>query len=56
MKRLRYAHNVAYLFAKIQIINSGQFKPNVQNFGLGIENTKERLRILFEEKAKLSAA
>jgi LytS/YehU family sensor histidine kinase len=38
----------------IQIINSGQYKPNSMTNGLGIENTKERLRILFEDKANFS--
>jgi LytS/YehU family sensor histidine kinase len=38
----------------IQIINSGQFKPKHESSGLGIENTKERLRILFEDKATFS--
>ena len=38
----------------IQIINSGQFNPKHESSGLGIENTKERLRILFEDKAIFS--
>lgn len=38
----------------IQIINSGQYKPKQEILGLGIENTKERLRILFDEKASFS--
>jgi len=38
----------------IQIINSGQFHPKNESMGLGIENTKERLRILFEDKASFS--
>jgi two-component system LytT family sensor kinase len=38
----------------IQITNSGQFNPNPITSGLGIENTKERLRILFEDKALFS--
>ncbi|MCF8428514.1 MAG: histidine kinase [Bacteroidia bacterium] len=38
----------------IQIINSGQYNLNPATSGLGIENTKERLRILFEEKASFS--
>jgi hypothetical protein len=41
-------------FVTIQIINSGQYKPNGQNSGLGIENTKERLRIIFDDKATFS--
>lgn len=35
----------------IQITNSGQYNPNPFTNGLGIENTKERLRILFDDKA-----
>jgi two-component system, LytTR family, sensor kinase len=35
----------------IEIINSGQFNPKAENSGLGIENTKERLRILFDDAA-----
>jgi hypothetical protein len=38
----------------IQIINSGQYNPKHESSGLGIENTKERLRILFEDKASFS--
>lgn len=38
----------------IQILNSGQYYPNPTNSGLGIENTKERLRILFDEKASFT--
>jgi LytS/YehU family sensor histidine kinase len=38
----------------IQITNSGQFNPNPITSGLGIENTRERLRILFEDKALFS--
>jgi LytS/YehU family sensor histidine kinase len=40
--------------AIIQIINSGQYNPNLVITGLGIENTRERLRILFDEKANFS--
>jgi sensor histidine kinase YesM len=36
----------------IQITNSGQYNPTTS--GLGIENTKERLRILFDDKANFS--
>lgn len=35
----------------IEIINSGQFNPKAESSGLGIENTKERLRILFDDAA-----
>jgi LytS/YehU family sensor histidine kinase len=38
----------------IQITNSGQYNPNPITSGLGIENTRERLRILFDEKANFS--
>jgi two-component system LytT family sensor kinase len=38
----------------IQITNSGQYNPNPVTSGLGIENTKERLRIIFDEKAYFS--
>jgi LytS/YehU family sensor histidine kinase len=38
----------------IQITNSGQYNPNPITSGLGIENTKERLRILFDDKACFS--
>ncbi|MFZ4798277.1 MAG: sensor histidine kinase, partial [Bacteroidia bacterium] len=38
----------------IHITNSGQYNPNPVTSGLGIENTRERLRILFEEKANFS--
>lgn len=38
----------------IQIINTGQYLPKQEGSGLGIENTKERLRILFDEKASFS--
>ncbi len=38
----------------IQITNSGQYNPNSATSGLGIENTRERLRILFDDKACFS--
>ncbi|MBJ7429310.1 MAG: histidine kinase, partial [Bacteroidia bacterium] len=40
----------------IQIINTGQYLPKQEGSGLGIENTKERLRILFDDKASFSIA
>ncbi len=38
----------------IHITNSGQYFPKHETSGLGIENTKERLRILFDDKANFS--
>lgn len=35
----------------IQITNCGVYNPKHESAGLGIENTKERLRILFDDKA-----
>jgi LytS/YehU family sensor histidine kinase len=38
---------------QIEILNSGRFEPNSSdpNSGLGLENTRERLKLLFEDQA-----
>ena len=38
---------------RIEIINTGKYEPvlNEDSTGLGLENTKERLRLLYEDKA-----
>ncbi len=38
----------------IDIFNTGHFSPNEKSVGLGIENTVERLKILYDEKATFS--
>lgn len=38
----------------IEIHNSGRFDPKETDSGLGIENTRERLKILYEDKAAFS--
>lgn len=38
----------------IEIINSGQYNPKPESSGLGVENTRERLRILFDETASFT--
>lgn len=35
----------------VEIINTGRFEPNEIDLGFGVENTRERLAILFEDKA-----
>jgi LytS/YehU family sensor histidine kinase len=41
---------------QIEILNSGKYESNAQDSanGLGLENTKERLKLLFEEKASFN--
>jgi LytS/YehU family sensor histidine kinase len=38
----------------IEIVNSGRFEPKETEIGLGLENTRERLAILYEDKAAFS--
>lgn len=38
-------------FLHIDIENTGQFKPKPGHEGLGVENTRERLRLLYDDKA-----
>jgi LytS/YehU family sensor histidine kinase len=41
---------------QIEILNSGKYESSAQDSanGLGLENTKERLKLLFEEKASFN--
>ncbi len=41
---------------EITITNNGQYKPKNNHEGVGITNTRERLKILYDEKAELSIA
>lgn len=41
---------------EISITNSGQYKPNVNHEGVGITNTRERLKILYDDKAQITIA
>jgi hypothetical protein len=38
----------------IEIVNSGRFEPKETEIGLGLENTRERLAILYDDKAAFS--
>jgi len=38
----------------VQIINTGRFEPNEHELGFGVENTRQRLAILFEDRASFS--
>jgi LytS/YehU family sensor histidine kinase len=38
----------------IEIINTGQFHPPIGEQGLGIDNTRERLAILYDSQASFS--
>lgn len=38
----------------IEITNSGQYNPKPNHDGVGVENTVERLKILYDDKASLS--
>lgn len=40
----------------ITITNSGQYKPKHNHEGVGIANTRERLKILYDDKAELTIA
>lgn len=40
----------------ITITNSGQYKPKYNHEGVGIANTRERLKILYDDKAELTIA
>ncbi len=37
----------------IQLINTGQYTPNEKRQGVGLENTRQRLHILYDEHASL---
>jgi LytS/YehU family sensor histidine kinase len=39
---------------QISIINSGQYLPKHKQEGIGLANTRERLKILYEEKANIT--
>jgi hypothetical protein len=39
---------------KISIVNSGQYMPKHNHEGVGLTNTRERLKILYDEKANIS--
>jgi two-component system, LytTR family, sensor kinase len=41
-------------FLQIEITNTGRFSPNLPSEGLGVENTKQRLAILYEDAAHFS--
>ena len=41
---------------ELVITNSGQYKPNVNQEGVGIANSRERLKILYDDKAELTIA
>ncbi|MCG9879652.1 MAG: histidine kinase [Bacteroidia bacterium] len=45
---------IANNYLGIEMINSGRFEPSLENDGLGVENTKQRLAILYEEAAQFS--
>jgi sensor histidine kinase YesM len=38
----------------VQIINTGRFEPNEHELGFGLENTRQRLAILFEDRASFT--
>ena len=38
----------------VQIINTGRFEPSEHELGFGVENTRQRLAILFEDRASFS--
>jgi len=38
----------------IEIINTGRFEPKINELGLGLENTRERLGILYDSQASFS--
>lgn len=41
-------------YLQIEITNTGRFSPNQQGDGLGVENTKQRLALLYEDAAQFS--
>jgi two-component system, LytTR family, sensor kinase len=38
----------------IEIINTGRFEPKINELGLGLDNTRERLGILYDSQASFS--
>jgi LytS/YehU family sensor histidine kinase len=41
---------------ELTITNSGQYKPKTNHDGIGIANTRERLKILYDDKAQITIA